>query len=180
MLKSNKFKSDLIVYKKYLLSDDKDFYSHYNEKKISIWIILQSIIFFSLSIYIILLFLIVMLIPNIFFTFYLGYAYFINKKNFILVKNIYSNMIFDDSLDMKSQLNDYIVIEPGAIKLYYGCTFYEQIEKLYKSRDNTVPQVFMIYGHLIKREYEIITKALFRQVVSVVGFIILTLYYYYF
>jgi hypothetical protein len=88
-------------------------------------------------------------------------------------------MIFDESLDLKGQLNDYLVVEPGSLKLYYGTVFIGQLERIYNSREKLIPQVFMIYGHLFKREYEIISKALFRQIVSVLGFIVLTIYYYY-
>ena len=178
-MKRGKFKSKLFAYKNYLLSDNKEFYSHYNENNISVWIILQSIIFFSISLYIILLFFILMLIPNIIFTVYLLYAYYIHRNNSQKVKNIFSNMILDDSLDVKCQLNDYIIIEPGAINLYYGSSFHDQLETLYNNRDKFKPQVFMVYGHLLKEEYGIIDRALFRQIISVVGFIILTIYYYY-
>jgi hypothetical protein len=178
MIQRNTFRSTLFTYKKYLLSDHQEFYSNSYERKFDFWIILQNLIFIAISIYIVLLFLVLMLVPNIFFTTYLLYAYYIHKLNTNLVNDIFANMLMDDSLDMKGQLNDYIIVQPGLLRFFYGTSFIEKLDKLYSSRDKLLPQVFMIYGHLFKREYDIIGKALFRQIISVVGFIILTIYYY--
>jgi len=118
-----------------------------------------------------------MLIPNIFYTFYLIISLIIHKSNLKKVEDIFANMILEKSLDEKDQLNDYIYVEPNTVKFYEECTFYEKLRELYEKRDPAVPQTFMLYGSLFKNEYNIIYSSIKKHLIGVIGFLIIGIYY---
>jgi hypothetical protein len=180
---SNKNRAGLIVYKQYqsLFNENQDYFinTNLNNESSKIYPSISYIIFGSLiiliSIYMVFLFFIVMIIPNILFTLYLALSLIIHKlnKSKLGPKEIFSKMIYENKLDEKGQLNDYLILDNSSMKYYEGCPYFEKIKNLAKSKDMTRPQCFMLYGDLFIREYEILTRAFYKQVLGISGFICL-------
>ena len=128
-----------------------------------------------------------MLFPNCLFTLYLGFAaiihYYNNKKinntfsNSDSSSNIFENMVFENKLDDKSLLNDYIKINKNALKYYKGFSYYDKIKEVYNKKNKNESIYIMLYGNLFVREYNIINKSFFLQMIGfglylVIGYLI--------
>lgn len=180
---SNKNRAGLIVYKQYqsLFNENQDYFinTNSNDESSKLYPSISYIIFGSLiivfSIYMVFLFFIVMIVPNLLFTIYLAYSLAVHKYNQSKLgsKEIFSQMIYENKLDEKGQLNDYLIIDNSSMKYYEGCPYFEKIKNLAKSKDMTRPQCFMLYGELFIREYQILTRAFYKQVFGISGFICL-------
>lgn len=111
-----------------------------------------------------------MLIPNVLFTFYLALAVIINLINKRRInskaENIFENMIFENKLDDKYQLNDYIKVNKLSLKYYKGFPYYEKLKEIYKRKGKSDNIFLMFYGNLFVREHEIINKSFLNQFIG--------------
>ena len=73
-------------------------------------------------------------------------------------------------MDRTNKLNDYITILPNEIDDYKIKNYYALLLFLYKKKDSTLPQHFMLIGNNFKRDKEVIKDNL--VVYSVYLFII--------
>ncbi len=153
-------KARLISYKKYLL-DDNNFYKQAD--KPSCLLVFVCIIFIIFSLFLIFSLYFVMLIPISFFTLYLFLAVIINFYNKRKLdnksQNIYENMILENKLDDKYQLNDYIKVNKISMKYYKGFPYYNRIKEIYKRKGKNDTIHIMLYGNLFVREHDIINKS---------------------
>jgi len=160
-------KARLITYKKYLLNDN-NFYTQ--SDKPSCLLVFVCIIFILFSIFLIFSLYFVMLIPNCLFTFYLGLAAiisFLNKRKIkSKAENIYENMIFENKLDDKCHLNEYIKVNKLSLKHYKGFPYYDKIKEIYKKKGKNDTINIMLYGNLFVREHEIINKSFIFQFIG--------------
>jgi len=171
---NKKNRAAMLSYRKYIINDDLNI-----TKKHSVSFILLCVFVFCISLYFIIVFFFIMIIPNILFTVYLVISYFIHSKNKTKVKDIFSNMIYDIKLDEKGQLNDYLTIEnQNAVKYYDGCSYYDKLSKLSETRDFKTPETFMLYGDIFIREYEIISRSLYKQILNNITFMGVGYYFY--
>jgi hypothetical protein len=180
---TSKSKVGMLVYKHYLFNENQDYYSLPRDSNASIdldkpsfMLILYCSIFLIFSLYILAVFLMVMIIPNIIFTIYLSFALLIERLNKKRVKDFFANMLFDPKLDERNQLNDYIIVDSNSLKFYEGCSFYScLVEKIVLDR----PISLMTYGNLFKREFDILWKSWTKQVIGIISFLVLAFYLYY-
>jgi len=123
-----------------------------------------------------------MLIPNVLFTFYLSLGVIINLINTRKIKskakNIFENMIFENKMDDKYQLNDYIKVNRLTLKYYKGFSYYEKMKEVYKRKGKNGDNIYvMLYGNLFVREHEVINKSFINQFIGfgiylIVGYLI--------
>ncbi len=124
-----------------------------------------------------------MLIPNVLFTFYLGLAVIVNFINERRIKskaeNIFENMIFENKLDDKDQLNDYIKLNKLKLKHYKGFPYYEKLKEVYKRKGKNDNIYVMLYGNLFVREHEIINKGFLNQFIGFGVYLLIGYFIYY-
>jgi len=177
---NNMNKARLITYKKYLLNDN-NFYTQ--SDKPSCILVFVCIIFILFSIFVIFSLYFVMLIPNVLFTFYLGLAVIVNFINERRIKskaeNIFENMIFENKLDDKDQLNDYIKLNKLKLKHYKGFPYYEKLKEVYKRKGKNDNIYVMLYGNLFVREHEIINKGFLNQFIGFGVYLLIGYFIYY-
>lgn len=122
-----------------------------------------------------------MLIPICFFTLYLLLAVIINHFNKSKIRNkaqnIYENMIFENKLDDKYQLNDYIKINKISLKYYKGFPYYDKLKEIYKRKGKNDTIYIMLCGNLFIREHEIINKSFLNMFIGfgiyvIIGYLI--------
>ena len=83
-------------------------------------------------------------------------------------------MLYDNKLDEKGQLNDYILVNESNIFQYSKFSYYHELIKKYKYNGH---QNMMIYGDLFVSEYNIIERSFYIQLISafvltIIGYII--------
>lgn len=98
--------------------------------------------------------------------------YYVRKNSKKIKNNFYRNMIFDEELDKTSKLNDYILINPGTVEEYLGCPYYTFLLFLYRKRDTTIPQHFMLYGNNYKYEKGVVWDALIYHLIYLAGMVL--------
>ncbi len=87
-------------------------------------------------------------------------------------------MIHESKLDEKGQLNDYLIVDLSSLKYYEGCSYFQKLVRLSEEKDMTRPQSFMLYGDLFEREYEIISRAFYKQILGICGLMAFGFYFY--
>lgn len=175
----NKNRAGMLAYAQYLNNENKDYFnqSQYQTSKFDIYnpsfyMLILGCLFLLLSLYLMVIFFIFMIIPNLFFTLYLLFSLIIHKCNNSKVSSITENMLYESKLDDKGLLNDYIVVDHHNIKQYAEFSYYEKLLRLFEMRrNNEHPQSFMLYGDLFLREYGIIYRAVAKQLIGIVGFL---------
>jgi hypothetical protein len=177
-----RYRAGLYAYRKYLIQED-DYFKYQSpieahKGKSSYAILLTGIVLLCISLYLIVIFFLVMFLPNVIFTIYLFISLIIHKCNKSKLNDIFQNMIYESKLDENGQLNDYIIIDSATIKYYHLFSYYDKLLKLYETREKSKPQCFMIYGDLFVREYNVLVSSFIRQLLSVLGFCIIGYMYY--
>jgi hypothetical protein len=122
----------------------------------------------SLALHLICLFKFIWLIfipVTVFFIILLYANFFVKKNNLKIRKNTFINMIYDEKINKSQILNDYITVTPGNVEEFSSCTYYNVLLYLYRSRDFTLPQQFMLYGHLFRNEKNVVEYHIFRHLI---------------
>jgi hypothetical protein len=102
---------------------------------------------------------------TVFFIILLYANFFVKKNNLKIRKNMYKNMIFDEKINKSKYLNDYITVNPGNVEEYSSCTYYNVLLYLYRSRDYSIPQQFMLYGNILRNEKNVVRYHIFRHLI---------------
>lgn len=160
----------VITYKLYLFDENQDYFNR-NSDSPRCYLIVLGVLFLIFSFYMALVFFLVMLIPNVFFTIYLCISLIIHWKNIRRQPDIFKSMIYESKLDEKAQLNDYIIVDSKTLKYYDGFSFYEKLSKLHYYKESQNPQSFMLYGDLFANEYNILISSFYKQIIGILGFI---------
>ena len=176
-ISTRKNRTKVIAYRYYLFDENRDFFNR-NSDNPGCYVIILGLLFLFLSLYVVLIFFFVMLIPNVIFTVYLSISLIIHRTNKHLQPDIFKNMINEPKLDEKAQLNDYVTVDSQSLKYYDGFSFYDKLSKLCGSKNILTPQSFMLYGDLFANEYEILVRSFYRQISGIFCFALIGYMFY--